>query len=161
MPIITLIRHGHAGSRNTRGDFDRPLSERGISDTIRMAAVIRGHQVTPDLVLSSPALRAKGTALALAKTWGLAESAVRFERALYEGGPEVYLSLLEEASARYESVALVGHNPVIAVAVELFSPGLTSRFPTCGAAAFRVMPSQGDILSRPKELLFFEFPGSE
>jgi phosphohistidine phosphatase len=121
--LVFLVRHAHSDP----GDPDvlRPLSPRGRQETAALADQLAAHESPPRLVLSSPLLRARQTAEAIAQAAG---AELRVDERL---SPGATLSLLREAvEGAAGPVAAVGHQPDCSeVAVELtgsdpgFPPG--------------------------------------
>ena len=55
MKNLFLLRHAKSSWDNAAlGDFDRPLSKRGISNAIQLSEYIQKYSISFDLVLSSP-----------------------------------------------------------------------------------------------------------
>lgn len=82
---LLLIRHaksdwGNAGLR----DFDRPLNGRGKSSAPEMAERLVKQQIVPELIVSSPALRAITTAQYFATAWHIPLENIELEPAIYE-----------------------------------------------------------------------------
>ena len=113
---VVLFRHAPAETRDPDlwpDDAERPLTSRGAKRAKRVAAGIRALEPALVRVLSSPAVRARETALAL--TAAIGEDA-RLET-LAPLGPDgswrqhlgVLMSLAEEDPAA--TIALVGHEP--------------------------------------------------
>ena len=69
MTALYLLRHAHAGDpAKWRGDdADRPLIERGRGQAERVGRLLRGAEEAPDLVITSPKVRAAETAEIVAK----------------------------------------------------------------------------------------------
>ena len=62
MKNLFLLRHAKSSWDNAAlGDFDRPLSKRGISNAIQLSEYIQKHSISFDLVLSSPSERTQST----------------------------------------------------------------------------------------------------
>jgi phosphohistidine phosphatase len=107
---LLLVRHAIAVERGTEGIADeaRPLTKRG---TARFRTAARGIASTlrrPDLLLTSPLLRARETAEILAKAWGRTTPTTC--DALAGGGvPEIAAAIGEKGSDAL--VVLVGHEP--------------------------------------------------
>lgn len=105
---ICLVRHAIAVERGTHyeDDFKRPLTPLGRA---RMEEAAAGLQrlFTPQVVLTSPLVRAVETAEILRKTYKLGKS--RECEALATGDHDAVLATLGETDAG--SVALVGHEP--------------------------------------------------
>jgi Histidine phosphatase superfamily (branch 1) len=63
MKVLFLIRHAKSSWDNTAlPDKDRPLDDRGKRDAPKMGKRLAKRDVKPDLILSSPAMRALTTA---------------------------------------------------------------------------------------------------
>lgn len=112
---LYLVRHAIAVEHGTAGykDADRPLTEEGIE---RMQKAARGleHLVDPpDLIVSSPYLRAKQTAEILAVTLQSRDGIVEWPMLTPASAPANALPMLNEQSSVNNSVMLVGHEPHI------------------------------------------------
>lgn len=70
---LYLLRHAHAGDpAEWDGPDDvRPLSKKGRRQTDRLAAFLAGVDFRPDLVVTSPKVRARQTAEGLAEALGV------------------------------------------------------------------------------------------
>jgi len=130
---VLLLRHGKAkrGSEY-EVDFDRPLAGRGKRDARRMGELLAGRDLVPDLVISSPARRARRTAERCAEAAGY-EGEIWFVEALYSTGVDAYIGLLSDLDASVGTVLFIGHNPDIAEMVEALSRSW-SRMPTSALA---------------------------
>src|SRR5205823_12622063 len=88
----------------------RPLTETGKNQTKSLAAGFKRRKIRPDIVVTSPFLRARETAEAILKEWGDGAPELRLCEELIPGGKRRRL-------ARYlrdlgvEKVGLVGHQP--------------------------------------------------
>ena len=68
MKKLYIIRHAKSSWKDTAlDDFKRPLSKRGRKDAPFMAKKLKQKGVMPDVIISSPATRAKTTAELIAK----------------------------------------------------------------------------------------------
>ncbi len=163
-----MARHAKsAWDSEARTDFDRPLNKRGRRDAPRMGAWLAKQGLRPDLVLSSPAARARATTLALLEALDLDEDAVRWEPRAYAAELPVLLDLLAEVPPEARRVLLVGHNPGLEDLVlrlggeSVRIPGDGKLLPTGAVARLRMPADWGrlpggaaDLLSitRPKDL---------
>jgi phosphohistidine phosphatase len=161
MKTIYLVRHG----KSKRGpeyetDVERPLAKRGKRDATRMGAYMAEHDLLPGLIVSSPAERARDTALRLAEAAHY-QGEIRFEDALYFTTDQAYLDLAWGLDDALASVMFVGHNPATESVVEMLS-GTYARMPTAAVACIQfevetwreVQPGIGALawVERPKEL---------
>ena len=71
MKVLYLVRHAKSSRDDpSLPDRDRPLDERGKQDAQRLGRRLAKRNVKPDLLVSSPALRARTTAQLIAKELG-------------------------------------------------------------------------------------------
>ena len=135
MKRLLVLRHAKSSWKH-RGltDHDRPLNKRGKRDAPGMGRWILEQRLTPELILSSTAVRARETALAVSEA---SESGgeVRLLRELYLAGPESYRAALAALPEELSSVMVVGHNPGLEELVE----GLTGARETMPTAALALI----------------------
>jgi len=158
MKTVLLLRHG----KSKRGpeydtDFERPLAKRGKRDAEQVGAFLVEQDLVPELILSSPAERARDTAERCASAAGCPD-VVRFERSLYFGGEEAYLSLLWELEDTVSQVMLVGHNPDLEIAVEELAHRYV-RMPTAALARIDADAETWEELFKvPRRLVWVQYP---
>ena len=113
---LLLIRHATAAAHGlVGGDLVRNLVEKGHEQSQRIGKFLKKHELTPDIVLSSPVLRAKETAEILAGE-GCPKPVI--ESWLACGmRPETALRELK-AYQQFNRVAIVGHEPDFSALVE-------------------------------------------
>jgi len=109
---LYLVRHGVAAERGPKHPDDRlrpltPVGVRRFKDAVRGLATLN---VAIDLVLTSPLVRARETAMLLAA--GLGRRPVEELEALAPGGRhQAVVEALTSHSKKYRRLALVGHEP--------------------------------------------------
>ena len=104
-----LLRHAHAGDAfEWIGDDDlRPLTKKGRRQSERLGAFLETHGVRPDVIVTSPLVRARQTADIVAEALGMT---VKTDQRLGSGfGKRELWALLDETGAR--EVMFVGHDP--------------------------------------------------
>jgi len=137
--LVFLVRHGHSDP----GDPDdlRPLSTRGRGEASAVAERLAAHATPPRLVLSSPLVRARETAQAIA---GAVAAELRVDERLAPGATaEELQQALQGAKG---PVAAVGHQPdcsEIALA-------LTGRDPGFSPGGFAELELGDGVGVRPK-----------
>jgi phosphohistidine phosphatase len=68
MKTLLVLRHAKSSWNDTSlDDHERPLNKRGRRDGPRMGELVREHRLTPDIIISSDAVRARRTAEAVAE----------------------------------------------------------------------------------------------
>lgn len=106
---LYFLRHGIAA--NTGGtDFDRPLTDEGISDMKEEARAMKRLDIAPDRIFSSPLVRARQTAEIVAETLGRED---RLEMVKALGIPCDRKALVKRLSEEDVNacIMLVGHDP--------------------------------------------------
>lgn len=110
MKRLHLLRHAKSSWDDAAlRDRDRPLAPRGRRATIRIANWARKHDVRPQLVVSSSAVRARETLQGVLP--GLGEPEIWIELALYAASAETLLERVRALPDEAEEAMLVGHNP--------------------------------------------------
>ena len=109
---LLILRHAKSDwDANAADDFARPLSKRGKKDAPRVGAWLYREGLVPDLVVSSPAERARQTVQAVCKGLDYKRKAVVWEQAVYEASVADLLGVLGRLPPQSKTVLLVGHNP--------------------------------------------------
>ena len=109
---LLIFRHAKSAWDMDAGtDFERPLSQRGDKDAIKMGRWLHAQDLVPDLIVSSPALRAYQTAVWLAEAFDIAETAISFSDRIYEAELTALKKILAVCPPEAQRVVLVGHNP--------------------------------------------------
>lgn len=109
-----IMRHAKSSwDDSSLKDFDRPLNKRGRRDAPAMGKTLENLGHTPELIISSPALRAKQTVLYFPEIFGLAEGAIQWNEDLYYQGYEAYLESIWNAPGRVSTLLVAGHNPSV------------------------------------------------
>lgn len=138
MKTLYLIRHAKSDwTYEHLPDIDRCLNKRGYDDAHKMGERMLERKMIPQLIVSSPAIRAISTALIIAREIGYAEDKIQLAADLYECGTDKYLQKVYETSDRVDSLAIVGHNPLISEAANQLSGAFLS-FPTCCVAVIEL-----------------------
>ena len=111
MKTLLLLRHAKAeNAAPGSSDINRSLNERGKKEAQTIGTFIRKQNLRVELVLCSPAVRARETAeLVLSAAEVTAD--VRFDQRIYEAGPHQLLEVISEVDENKSAVLLVGHNP--------------------------------------------------
>ncbi len=160
MKKIYFIRHAKS-SWNEIGlsDFDRPLNKRGKRDLPFMAKRLKSFGILPDLIISSPAKRAKKTAQKIAEIIGYDVDKILYVDSLYDSSYETYRYLIDSLDDSLEEVFIVAHNPTMTEVAERLSGTILTNMPTCSIVciAFDVEKFR-DIKEEGGRLLFFDYP---
>ena len=110
--IIYLARHAKSSwNSGAATDFDRPLSNRGVADAVRMGDELNRLGWKPEKIISSPAVRAKQTCQTLCDKLGYDFDHVVWNKDFYAAYVVTLLHSLSVLPESSSSVMLVGHNP--------------------------------------------------
>src|SRR6476646_7263005 len=120
---LYLLRHAKSSWDNEAlRDRDRPLAPRGLRAARRIARYAGKHDVRPQLVVSSSAVRARETLQGVLP--GLGKPEVWIEVTLYAASAETLLERVRALPDEAETAMLVGHSPGIGDLLLLLSaPG--------------------------------------
>ena len=111
MKQLTLLRHGKSDwSAPYPTDFERPLKARGRRDVPRMGEYLADLGLVPDLIVSSPAERARQTAELFAAAVGY-DGEIFWDEAVYGAGVGELMAVLRRLPDDADHVVLIGHNP--------------------------------------------------
>jgi len=112
MKTLFLVRHAKSSRDDpSLPDRDRPLDDRGKMDAPKMGKRLAKRDVKPDLLVSSPALRALTTAQLIAEELGCKRKDIVVDDRLYASSPDDLLAVIRALDKKLDRVMLFGHNP--------------------------------------------------
>jgi phosphohistidine phosphatase len=161
MKTLYLLRHAKSSWKDTElQDYDRPLNGRGREAAPLVGRFIRKRKLRLDLLLSSPAARARQTAALVRESAGLSAELLYDER-IYEADVSRLLEVVTQAAESADALMLVGHNPGMEELLT-FLTGEVQHMPTAALACVtldvdkwgkaRARAGRLEWLVRPKEL---------
>lgn len=164
MKTLYIIRHAKSSWEDPEmDDADRPLNDRGKRDAPRMGKRLKEKEVTPHLMISSPAKRAFSTARRIAKVLDYKKKDIVKEKKLYHASDDELLKVIQGFNSKHEIIFMFGHNPGLTD----FANSLRNdeheidNIPTCGIIAFQFnVNAWKDITWGIGNMLFFDFPKS-
>ncbi len=146
MKNLFLIRHAKSSWKNLGlKDFDRPLNKRGKENLKMMSKIFADKFHKPDLILSSPAERAKVTALGFAEKLNYDNDKIIFLDDLYMADAKEIFELISNQNEDYNSIILFGHNPGLTDFVNIYSNTTLENIPTCGVVHLSLRKNWRDI----------------
>jgi len=161
MKTLYLLRHSKSSSDYPGiSDLERPLNDRGYSDAHFISQHLRKENISVDLVLSSPAIRAISTAIIFCVNIKYAVDAIQIRKNLYDTSVKQYLQCISEASA-VSSLLLVGHNETISEVAQKLSTERILGMKTCAVIALQFDIESWEEIGHTKgKMLFSIDPGS-
>src|ERR1043166_297627 len=107
MKTLIILRHAKSSRDDpTLADHDRPLTRGGERNALRVGKFLHGKNIVPDLIVSSTALRARSTAVKVARGCGYRKE-ILLRKTLYTSGPGGYIKILQRIPDNYQCVMLV------------------------------------------------------
>ncbi len=162
---LWLLRHGKAEPFDSSEDYDRSLKKRGKRDATRIGEWMKEGMLLPDVVISSPAIRAISTAKIVCDVFGIDHRHIQQEKRLYDEGLVRVRSVLADCPASFSRVLLVGHNPefedlLTYLVNETELPDVKKLLPTAALARL-ILPDDWSQLDKGcAELLSITYPKS-
>jgi phosphohistidine phosphatase len=133
MKTLLLLRHAKSSWDDVAlRDFERPLADRGKRDAPRMAEELKHRAPVPDLIISSPAARARQTTQAVVDAGGLS-ARLEFNDSIYGATSAELMRLIRRLEDAVNCALMVGHNPGFEELVSRLT-GSEERMPTAALA---------------------------
>lgn len=143
---LLLMRHGKSSWKEKGlADEKRPLKKRGEEAAAKIGKMLKVNDMLPDLILSSPAKRAKSTAEIVAKECDYKHK-IEFVDSFYMAEPNTYIARLKEVPAKVKCVLVVGHNPGLEAFLQMLD-GHINAMPTGSLAIIKLNLQDWDEFS--------------
>jgi phosphohistidine phosphatase len=157
---LILLRHGKSSWDDARlDDFDRPLAPRGLRSVPEMGRRLARRGLTPDLIVSSTAVRALATARGFAREVGYREDRIREAPELYLASPDEILAVIHGAPAGVGTLMVVGHNPGFTELANRLDDIHLDNMPTAGMLCVEFTASNwADVRPEEAQLCWFDYP---
>jgi phosphohistidine phosphatase len=131
---LFLVRHAKSDwSVSGQKDFERQLNGRGLNDAPKMGRKLYEMGMKPDLIISSPAVRARLTAELIAEQLKYDTDKIVFNEEIYEASVRSLLKVINSIDDKNQTVIIVGHNPTFTYIAESLTKREIGNIPTCGA----------------------------
>lgn len=160
MKTILLVRHAKSSWENfSVTDEDRPLNDRGKKNAPDMAKRLLKKNIQIDAFISSPAKRARTTAEYFADEYNVNKKKIILIPELYMATPAAFISAIQNAPEKAETIAIFSHNNGITEFANMLSETRIDNMPTC--AVFAVQANIADWRTfQPgnANFYFFDYP---
>jgi phosphohistidine phosphatase len=159
MKTLILVRHAKSSKDDpSLPDRERPLNDRGQREAPEMGERLAKRDSNPDLIVSSPALRALATAQLVAKELDYARKDIEVDERVYESDVQTLLDVVHGFGDKRKRVMLVGHNPEFSELAQRLDGGL-DELPTCAVVEFSFdTKSWSDVGKVKPHKVVFEAP---
>jgi phosphohistidine phosphatase len=160
MKTLVIIRHGKSSwAYPDLEDFYRPLKPRGINDAFVIGEELQKQDVFPDLILSSPAIRAMNTAIIIARKLDFPLQRIRANESIYEASTYHLLNLISNVEDNNDKLMIFGHNPSFTSLINQLQNDPLYNLPTCGVIAIELpIDSWSKIATSKGEKVLELFP---
>ncbi|MCK5870532.1 phosphohistidine phosphatase [Methylococcaceae bacterium CS1] len=159
---LLLLRHGKSDWNTDTSDFNRPLNKRGKRATLQIGKWLAEQKLAPDLIISSPAIRALTTAEIVCSAMNLSEDTIQTDNIIYQASLSDLRQVLLHIPASVQRLLLVGHNPGFESLLSYLAPNTPipedgNLMPTATLAYLQLDPQwsflQGSyLIQRAKDL---------
>ena len=160
MRILTIIRHAKSSWEHEElSDFERPLNPRGRRDAPVMAARLKRAAKRPQLLVSSPALRAISTARVFAEVLGISTDSIQLQSKIYEASASTLLQIIQNLDDQYSHIAIFGHNPGFSELSKRLTQCDFDELPTCGMVQISLpVEHWRDVSANSGKMLYSSWP---
>ncbi|MVN75952.1 histidine phosphatase family protein [Hymenobacter sp. HMF4947] len=161
MKTLYLMRHAKSSwSFDELRDQERPLNDRGRDDAPRMGQALAKRHIVPDLLVSSPAVRALSTAVLVARELKYPHDKIVVEPGIYQADLDTLLAIIRDLPDGAGSVLLTGHNPTMTDVANYLSPSpLSSEMPTAAVMCLRFDTDHwAEVKQANAEFYFYDYP---
>lgn len=136
MKTLILIRHAKSSWEYDLADHDRPLNEKGKSDSKQLSSIYSDKIIGCDQVYCSTAVRATSTLQNLLQN--KVSVPVTYDKKWYQFDYRIVLQQIKQLPTHFNKVVLVGHNPAYHDLVEILTEQSFENFPTCALAEIQL-----------------------
>lgn len=160
---LYLVRHAKSSWKDSSlDDIDRPLNKRGKRDAPRMASRMNKRGVFPDLMISSPALRARITCDVMAGTLEYPKGEIEENDRVYHASESTLLSVVQDVEDTWKTVMVFGHNPGFTDFANSLCDEAIDNIPTCGIVGCKFEVNSWDEIDFGKgRMILFDYPKKE
>lgn len=160
MKTLVIVRHAKSSWDNMdQEDIERPLNDRGKKDAPEMAKRLKAKGVKADVFVSSPAKRARRTAVLFAEEFGLKKEDIVVIDELYMASPASFERVVASLPDKHDVAVLFSHNPGITEYVNTLTNVHVDDMPTCAVFAVSGETDKwGTFRAGEKKFLFFDYP---
>jgi len=159
MKTLYLARHAKSSWKHPElSDIERPLNKRGKRDAPYIGNILKAKGVNPDILISSPAVRARKTAATIAQIIGYPKSKIITDENIYESSSSGLINIIQGFDDKYDSVMMFGHNPGFTMLNNYLTESFIDNIPTCGVVGIRFNSSWKKIDSDSGKAFLFIYP---
>lgn len=157
MKELFLVRHAKSSWKDASlEDIQRPLSDRGKRDAPLMSGLLLKLNLVPDLIYTSPALRAFSTAKIFAAEFNMPKKKIIIDENIYHANAPDLLQLISELPDTADRIFMIGHNPELTELCNIMSAQSTEDLRTCSILGMKFDIERWNEISGKKGTVFCE-----
>jgi phosphohistidine phosphatase len=112
MKQVVIVRHAKSVPYGYDDDFNRDLRDRGVNDAALVSRECKNRGIVPDVMISSPALRAIRTARIFAEHLDYPADRIIEKEDIYDGMTTgEFIEMIRQLPENAETAFFFGHNP--------------------------------------------------
>lgn len=160
MKTLYLVRHAKSDWGNEHlKDIDRPLNQRGYNDAYIQSNFFAKEQQHPELLITSPAVRAYSTCAIFARALNHNENKIVIAPEIYEAKASAIISTIASVGNKVNSLMIFGHNPGFTNVYNEVSDSYIDELPTCAVIGIRFnIKDWNEIYTKKGEAFMSFFP---
>ena len=159
MKTLYLARHAKSSWKHPElSDIERPLNKRGKRDAPIIGNLLKEKGVNPDLLISSPAVRARKTAVTIAEIIDYPKSKILINDNIYESSSSELINIIQGFDDIFNSVMMFGHNPGFTMLNKYLTESFIDNIPTCGVVGIHFNSSWKKIEDASGKAFLFIYP---
>ena len=129
---LYLLRHSYAEKSAGVADIARSLTMKGTSAVRTLGHKLFSDGFDPQEIITSPAKRARETAINLIEELGISEHTIRVEDEIYTASVRELLEIINALNEDSKKVVIIGHNPFITYFAEFLTHADIGNIKPCG-----------------------------
>ena len=135
---LYLIRHASSNEKEPdQKDIDRTLSTDGIQEATRVGHHFKQEGIQPDIIITSPAVRALGTATLIAEQLKYNTDQIHENDELYVASVRTLLQVVNNLKTEWNKVFIITHNPAVSYLAEYITGSEVGSMAAGGFAHIR------------------------
>ena len=160
MKKLTLIRHAKSSWEYPElMDYERPLNTRGLKNAPEMGKRLAAKGIKPDLIMSSPALRAITTAGLIAGQVDYSAEKIVKNNQIYDAWLDDLVKVIHQVPDDIHHLFLIGHNPGLPDLAEHLCNFEVYKFPTCAVVQIEFNTTGWKNLAGKSGIVsFYDYP---
>jgi phosphohistidine phosphatase len=135
---LYLLRHAQSGEKQIgETDKERELSTHGIRESLLIGSYLLKHKILPDIIITSPAKRAIGSANLVADALKTDTEKITVNEEFFQASPRTFLDIVNQLDDSLQHVLCVAHNPTLTYVAEYLTKAEIGDLVPAGLAIIR------------------------